>query len=371
MSGMQASRAICGVPGEISGEDVTGCRGSSSEHAPGARAPGIPRVRGAALGPRSVPLPRRQDRAAAPRGRPGQAGRAVHVGPGPAHGRDAEVPARRQVRRALLRVHDGPVRESGPLGLLRCRLRRHGGLPREPRGPLDPHRRRPPRRGARPPRPVRHVPPGDLGGQPGLPPRRPRHLRDRQAVGRGTCSGTTCAAARSTSSVATSARPRSPGCTGSSTSRRARASIPSVRWSTLPTNSPGPSGTASPGWSDGEIEMPDATLLLQAAASAAHRSLAQVGVRQFRTAAGDGATGSTPELVDITTVFHTIVPNLIGHGFHVEVHPLDSHPLARSPRDRHPGRTVRARGDRRLHPVGTLIRPDQVASPSARCSTVA
>ena len=58
--------------------------------------------------------------------------------------------------------------------------------------------------------------------------------------------------------------------------------------------------------------------------------LHQVAVRQFRTPAGDGSGGSTPELVGITSRFSSLEVNLLDHGFDVVVHPLDSHPLLRT-----------------------------------------
>jgi hypothetical protein len=79
----------------------------------------------------------------------------------------------------------------------------------------------------------------------------------------------------------------------------------------------------------GEVELPDGALLSEAAEALARRTLHQVAVRQFRTAAGDGAGGTPPELVGITTEFHTLDTRLLGHGFDVVVHPLASHPLER------------------------------------------
>ena len=64
--------------------------------------------------------------------------------------------------------------------------------------------------------------------------------------------------------------------------------------------------------------------------AAALIELHQVAVRQFRTPAGDGASGSTPELVGITTRFSSLDVKLLDHGFDVVVHPLDSHPLLTS-----------------------------------------
>lgn len=80
----------------------------------------------------------------------------------------------------------------------------------------------------------------------------------------------------------------------------------------------------------GEVELPGRALLFQAAHALKHRNLTQVAVRQFRTTHQDGAKGSDPDLVGITTTFATMTPTILTHGFHVEVHPLDSHPLTRS-----------------------------------------
>jgi len=80
----------------------------------------------------------------------------------------------------------------------------------------------------------------------------------------------------------------------------------------------------------GEVELPGPALLFQAAHALKHRNLTQVAVRQFRTPFRDGAEGSDPDVIDITTTFATMTPTILTHGFHVEVHPLDSHPLTAS-----------------------------------------
>ena len=79
----------------------------------------------------------------------------------------------------------------------------------------------------------------------------------------------------------------------------------------------------------GQVDVPDGSLLTEALATLAQHTLHQVAVRQFRTSAGDGAGGTSPELVDITTTFHSLTTRLVGHGFDVVVHPLASHPLER------------------------------------------
>jgi len=77
----------------------------------------------------------------------------------------------------------------------------------------------------------------------------------------------------------------------------------------------------------GHVEVPDRALLAEVGRAVVDRQLQQVAVRQFRTPAGDGASGSTPELIDITTRFSSLDVKLLDHGFDVAVHPLDSHPL--------------------------------------------
>ena len=80
----------------------------------------------------------------------------------------------------------------------------------------------------------------------------------------------------------------------------------------------------------GHVEVPDRALLAEVERAVVDRQLHQVAVRQFRTPAGDGASGSTPELVGITTRFSSLDVKLLDHGFDVVVHPLDSHPVLTS-----------------------------------------
>ena len=78
---------------------------------------------------------------------------------------------------------------------------------------------------------------------------------------------------------------------------------------------------------DGEVDLPDGALLHTMASALVDHQFDQVAVRQFRTQVHDGADGSPPELVGITTRFHSIQPEFLGHGFHVTVTDVDSHPL--------------------------------------------
>jgi hypothetical protein len=79
----------------------------------------------------------------------------------------------------------------------------------------------------------------------------------------------------------------------------------------------------------GQFALPDGALLTEAFDGLAQHTLHQVAVRQFRTPAGDGAGGTAPELVALTTRFHSLDTRILGHGFEVVVHPLASHPLER------------------------------------------
>jgi hypothetical protein len=80
----------------------------------------------------------------------------------------------------------------------------------------------------------------------------------------------------------------------------------------------------------GKVELPDRALMAEAERALANHELHEIAVRQFRTPPADGAAGSPPELVGITSRFSTVVPSLLDHGFDVVVHPLDSHPLLAS-----------------------------------------
>lgn len=80
----------------------------------------------------------------------------------------------------------------------------------------------------------------------------------------------------------------------------------------------------------GRVDLPDGALLAEAERALVDRELHQVAVRQFRTPPGDGAAGSPPELVGITSRFSALDVSLLDHGFDVVVQALDSHPLLRT-----------------------------------------
>ena len=78
---------------------------------------------------------------------------------------------------------------------------------------------------------------------------------------------------------------------------------------------------------DGEVDLPDGALLHAMASALVDHQFDQVAVRQFRMPAGDGADGCPPELVGITTRFHSVEHEFLGHGFDVTIADVDSHPL--------------------------------------------
>ncbi len=78
---------------------------------------------------------------------------------------------------------------------------------------------------------------------------------------------------------------------------------------------------------DGQVDLPGATLLHTVATDLVNHQIDQVAVRQLRTPADDGADGSAPELIGLTTRFHSMSHEILGHGFHVTVTPVASHPL--------------------------------------------
>ena len=78
---------------------------------------------------------------------------------------------------------------------------------------------------------------------------------------------------------------------------------------------------------DGEVDLPDGALLHAMASALVDHQFDQVAVRQFRMPAHDGADGCPPELVGITTRFHSLRHEFLGHGFHVTITDVDSHPL--------------------------------------------
>ena len=78
---------------------------------------------------------------------------------------------------------------------------------------------------------------------------------------------------------------------------------------------------------DGEVDLPDGALLHAMASALVDHQFDQVAVRQFRMPARDGAEGCPPELVGITTRFHSVGHEFLGHGFDVTVTDVESHPL--------------------------------------------
>ena len=78
---------------------------------------------------------------------------------------------------------------------------------------------------------------------------------------------------------------------------------------------------------DGEVDLPDGALLHAMASALVDHRFGQVAVRQFRLPDRNGADGCPPELVGITTRFHSLEHEFLGHGFHVTITEVDSHPL--------------------------------------------
>lgn len=77
----------------------------------------------------------------------------------------------------------------------------------------------------------------------------------------------------------------------------------------------------------GEMDLPDGALFHSMVSALVGHQLSQVAVRQFRIPDRDGADGSAPELVGLTSRFTSLDPEFLGHGFHVSVAQLASHPL--------------------------------------------
>lgn len=78
-----------------------------------------------------------------------------------------------------------------------------------------------------------------------------------------------------------------------------------------------------------QFTMPDRALLTEAIDALAQHTLHQLAVRQFSTPADDGAGGTTPDLVEIVTRFHSLDTRILGPGFDVVVHLLARYPLER------------------------------------------
>jgi hypothetical protein len=78
----------------------------------------------------------------------------------------------------------------------------------------------------------------------------------------------------------------------------------------------------------GEVDLPDAPLLHSMASALVGHEFDQVALRQFRIPEDDGSTGSPPELVGLTTRFHSVAHEFLGHDYRVDVTSVASHPLS-------------------------------------------
>ena len=78
---------------------------------------------------------------------------------------------------------------------------------------------------------------------------------------------------------------------------------------------------------EGKADLPDEALLHSMASGLVGHRFNQVALRQFRTPDNDGADGSPPQLVGLTTRFHSMGHEFLGHDFRVDIANVASHPL--------------------------------------------